>query len=106
MPSDDSAVSYSQITGYNGQRIYNQTHDDIDISDIDITCLAGSIRIVIHERIWSNWTKRNEWTLSAGNVLNTSVIVDSGSYDGDHRLRVWATANGTSCTVNFESTDW
>jgi hypothetical protein len=105
MPYDDSSGTFAQISGNNGQRLFNQTHEDIDSSDVEVTCLAGSCRVVLHERIWSSWRKRNEWLLGLGQVLNTSVVVDSAVYDGDHRVRVFATANGTSCIINFDSTD-
>jgi hypothetical protein len=105
MPSDDSAETSVVASGDNGDRIFNVTHNDIDVSDIDVSCTDGSADIVLQERIWWSWVRRDSWSVEAGGRVNTTVPVDSSWYDADHRLRVFATANGTSCRVSFASTD-
>jgi hypothetical protein len=81
------------------------THEDIDTSDIQVICGSGSIEVLLDERIWWSWRRRNRWTLSAGQRINQTVNVDSSWNDGDHRLRLLATANGTIGSVDFDSTD-
>lgn len=106
MPNSNTPASSGTYSGNNGARIFQVTHNDIDSSDIDVSCTAGRVEVILDERIWSSWRRRNSWTLNAGDALNDTVDVDSSWYDGDHRLTVFARANGTTCTISFFSTDW
>ena len=105
MPGGSTPTSSGAYQGDNGSRIFDATHNDIDESTIDVTCVQGSVEIQLQERIWWQWSPRNSWNLSAGGRVNTTVEVDSSWFDGDHRLYILATANGTSCNVNFTSRD-
>lgn len=105
MSGSSSQTASGAYQGNNGQRIFDQTHNDIDESTIDVTCNTGSCEIHLDERIWWTWKRRNDWTLSAGGRTNVTVEVDSSWYDGDHRLFVIATAANTGCDVSFSSTD-
>jgi hypothetical protein len=105
MPADDSSSTYAEFSGNNGARIFDVKHEDIDNSTIDVSCVSGSIEIQLDERIWWTWKRKNTWYLAAGNAMNQSAAVDSSVNDGDHRLRIFARANGTSANVNFTSWD-
>jgi hypothetical protein len=98
------AVSGAYL-GNNGQRIFDQQHNDIDESTIDVSCRAGSCEVHMDERIWWEWSRRNDWNLSVGGRVNTTVEVDSGWFDGDHRLFIIATADNTVVEVSFTSRD-
>jgi len=98
-------TSAVDVSGDNGATLYDQTHNDIDESEIDITCITGGMKVQLREAIWWEWVVRKEVTLNAGGVMHETIEVDSDCYDGDHRLVVWATANGTTGTVSFRSTD-
>jgi hypothetical protein len=102
---DKTSENSGAYQGDNGQRIFDVTHNDIDESTIDVSCRQGSVEIYLNERIWWSWSRRNSWTLQAGGRINTTVSVDSWAFDGDHRLYVLATADGTSCDVSFTSRD-
>ena len=106
MPSSNNPQDSGTYSGNNGARIFRVTHDDIDSSDIDVSCQAGSVEVVLDERIWWSWGRRNSWRLGAGDALNTTVDVDSSWYDGDHRLTIFARAAGTRCTASFSSSDF
>jgi hypothetical protein len=93
-------------SGNNGVKIFQHTHNDIDSSEINVSCTAGAAEVILDERIWWSWRNRNKWQLKSGDAINTTVDVDSSFYDGDHKLRIYARANSTKCTVDFSSTDW
>lgn len=105
MSGSSSQSSSGAFQGNNGDRIYQDQHNDIDFSVIDVRCRSGSCRVTLEEAIWYSWVNRLDQALSGGGRINQTVEVDSDWYDGDHRLIVVATSNGTSVDVNFESTD-
>jgi hypothetical protein len=107
MPSEHPPIeTHAECTGKkNGTRMLRETHDDIDVSDIVVSCTAGSVEVTLQERIWWSWTRRNIWTLSAGQAMNATVEVDSWLFDGDHRLTIFARADATQCTVDWDSYD-
>ena len=93
-------------SGNNGQRIVDETHNDIDWSRITVVCKTGSCRVMIEERIWSSWKTRLDDRLNAGDKIDDKKIeVDSSLYDGDHKLIIRAEADGTSVEVDFVSRD-
>ena len=91
--------------GSNGQRIFDQQHNDIDESTINVSCRSGSCEVHLDERIWGTWSRRNDWNLNAGGRVNTTVEVASSWFDGDHRLFIIATSDGTRVYVSFCSRD-
>jgi hypothetical protein len=105
MPGSSSQSSSGAYQGNNGDRIYQDQHNDIDFSVIDVRCRGGSCRVTLEEAIWYSWVNRLDQNLNADGRVNQTVEVDSDWYDGDHRLIVIATSDGTSVDVNFESTD-
>jgi hypothetical protein len=105
MPGSSSQSSSGAYNGNNGDRIYSNTHTDIDESTIDVRCRGGSCRVTLEEQIWYSWVNRLDRGLAAAGRVNDTIEVDSDWYDGDHRLIVVATSDNTSVDVNFESTD-
>lgn len=106
MPGSSSQSSSGAYKGNNGDRIYSDVHTDIDESVFDVRCRSGSCRVTLEEAIWYSWVTRFDRALAGPDGrANQTVEVDSDWYDGDHRLIVIATTDGTSVDVNFESTD-
>lgn len=105
MPGGSTPQVTGVYQGNNGQRIFDSQHNDIDESTIDVSCRAGSCEIHLDERIWWQWSRRDNWNLNAGGRVNTTVEVDSSWYDGDHRLFIIATADNTGVDVSFSSRD-
>lgn len=106
MPGSSSQSSSGAYKGNAGDRIYSAQHNDIDESTFDVRCRNGSCRITLEEAIWSTWVTRLDRSIGGPDGrVNETYEVDSDWFDGDHRLIVVATANGTSADVNFESTD-
>jgi hypothetical protein len=95
----------ASMQGDAGQRLYTNTHNDIDESTIEVRCRSGSCRVMLEEAIWYTWVNRLNRDLAAGGCIIETVEVDSAWYDGDHRLIVTATADGTTATIDFTSTD-
>lgn len=98
-------TSSGPVSGNSGARLFDATHNDIDESEIDIVCRTGGMRVQLRERIWYEWSTRWERTSDAGGEIHETVEIDSDCYDGDQRLIVRATANGTRGDVIFRSTD-
>jgi len=88
-----------------GDRMVDETHDDIDQSKIDVSVVAGSVEVLLKERIWSDWSERLKRTLGAGQGLNSVIDVDSDWYDGDHELIITAQSPNTSGHYTFNSAD-
>jgi hypothetical protein len=101
--SSSNQSSSSSLTGNNGDRLYDVTHEDIDHSTIDVACDSGSAEVTLREAIWWSWVQRRTWNLGKDGRANEGVDVDSDWWDGDHNLVVIAKANGTSVRVRFES---
>ena len=101
---DDSVSGSGTYNGNLGQLIFESTHNDIDESEVIVQVFSGRVRVYLQERIWSQWYQAiNQIT---GQDFHQSRNVDSGMFDGDHRLRVWARADNTSVNVQFSSYDW
>ena len=88
-----------------GERIYDETHNDIDQRTINISCKKGSADVYLEERIWTKWSLRNKWSLEERQYMDVVVNVDSDWFDGDHHLYVIATSNETTCEFSFTSKD-
>jgi hypothetical protein len=97
--------SYVAMSGSMGETLYDQTHRDIDYSEIEVVCATGGLNVELREAIWWEWAVRKQVTLDAEGHMHETVEVDSDCYDGDHRLVIRATENATSGTVTFKSVD-
>lgn len=107
MPISGGGTSqgWGSFRGDQGVRMVDETHDDIDQSKIDITVSAGSVEVILRERIWSDWTERLKRSVGAGQGMNQTVDVDSDWYDGDHELVITAQSPNTRGTYTFNSAD-
>jgi hypothetical protein len=104
MPQDNDVVHVGQFSGNAGNKIFDRRHNDIDSSHIRIIVHSGQVHAYLREAIWYDWETRLNTHVSA--TLDEEVWVDSGCCDGDHRLRVWADVDNTSCDIDFDSEDW
>jgi hypothetical protein len=70
------------------QRDYR--HDDIDASDVQVKCLAGSLHVEMVRRVWYTWEAVHAQDLSAGQSLTHAIPEASKVYDQDDRVRITA----------------
>ncbi len=88
-----------------GTVMYDKTHNDIDTSEVNISCTQGKIHVELRERIWNSWRVALNRDIEAGQEIIESIDVASSWCDGDHRLLIISKANSSFCTVTFNSFD-
>lgn len=80
--ADDQSLSRSM------QREY--IHEDIDRTQVEIQCHAGSLSVEFARRVWSKWEVLSTQRLEAGRVLTREILEASRVYDQDARVRITA----------------